>query len=41
MQRYIYDEISGKHLRDESYAVVYNTHTGHYGFVSPVWIPIV
>lgn len=32
----IYDEISGKHLRDESYAVVYNTHTGHYDFVSTI-----
>ena len=28
----IYDEISGKHLRDENYAVVYDTHTGHYEF---------
>ena len=28
----IYDLISGKPLRDESYGVVYNTHTGHYDF---------
>ena len=28
----IYDEISGKFLREENYGVVYNTHTGHYDF---------
>ena len=28
----IYDEIGGKHLRDENYAVVYDTRTGHYAF---------
>jgi len=28
----IFDEISGKHLRDETYGVVYNVHTGHYDF---------
>ncbi|MBO6081824.1 MAG: hypothetical protein J6P46_02230 [Bacteroidales bacterium] len=28
----IYDEISGKYLRDENYAVVYDTRTGHYAF---------
>ena len=28
----MYDEISGAHLRDETYGVVYNTHTGHYDF---------
>jgi hypothetical protein len=28
----IYDEIGGKYLRDENYAVVYDTHTGHYEF---------
>ena len=28
----IYDEISGKYLRDENYAVVYDSRTGHYGF---------
>ena len=28
----IYDEISGKYLRDEDYGVVYNAHTGHYDF---------
>lgn len=28
----IYDEISNKHLRDETYAVVYNSVTGHYDF---------
>ena len=28
----VYDEISGKHLRDETYGVVYNTHSGHYDF---------
>ena len=28
----IYDEISGKHLRDENYSVVYDTRTGHYAF---------
>lgn len=28
----IYDEISGKPLRDETYGVVYNSITGHYDF---------
>ena len=28
----IYDEISGKYLRDENYSVVYDTRTGHYAF---------
>lgn len=28
----VFDEISGKHLREETYGVVYNTHTGHYDF---------
>ena len=28
----VYDEISGKFLREETYAVVYDTHTGHYEF---------
>jgi hypothetical protein len=28
----IYDVFSGKHLRDETYGVVYNAHTGHYDF---------
>ena len=28
----IYDDISGKHLRDEAYGVVYNTYTDHYEF---------
>ena len=28
----IYDEIGGKHLREENYGVVYNSHTGHYDF---------
>ena len=28
----VYDEINGKHLRDETYGVVYNAHTGHYDF---------
>ena len=28
----IYDEISGKQLRDEDYSVVYDTRTGHYAF---------
>ena len=28
----IYDEISGKHLRDEVYTVVYDTRIGHYAF---------
>ena len=28
----IYDDISGKHLRDEVYGVVYNTYTDHYEF---------
>ena len=28
----VYDEISGKYLRDEDYGVVYNAHTGHYDF---------
>ena len=28
----IYDEISGKHLRDENYSVVFDTRTGHYAF---------
>ena len=28
----IYDEISGKYLRDEDYAVVYDSRTGHYAF---------
>ena len=28
----IYDQISGKRLRDEDYGVVYNSITGHYDF---------
>lgn len=28
----IYDEIGGKHLRSETYAVVYNSNSGHYDF---------
>jgi hypothetical protein len=28
----IYDEISGKPLRDETYGVVYNSRTGNYDF---------
>ena len=28
----VYDEISGKYLRDEDYGVVYNAHTGPYDF---------
>ena len=28
----IYDEISGKYLRDETYSVVYNSRTGHFDF---------
>lgn len=28
----IYDEISGKYLRDENYSVVFDTRTGHYAF---------
>lgn len=28
----LYDEIGGKHLRDETYGVVYNSGTGHYDF---------
>ena len=28
----IYDDFSGKHLRDEQYCVVYNSQTGHYDF---------
>ena len=28
----IYDDGSGKHLRDEKYGVVYNSRTGHYDF---------
>lgn len=28
----IYDDISGKHLRDEVYGVVYNSYTNHYEF---------
>ena len=28
----IYDEISGKFLREENYGVVYNSHTRHYDF---------
>ena len=28
----VYDEISGKHLRDEDYGVVYNSISGHYDF---------
>ena len=28
----IYDDISGKHLRDEAYGVVYNSYTKHYEF---------
>ena len=28
----IYDNFSGKHLRDEAYAVSYNTRTGYYDF---------
>ena len=32
----IYDEISGKPLRDETYGVVYDNRTGHYGFAEIV-----
>ena len=28
----VFDEISGAHLRDETYGVVYNVHTGRYDF---------
>jgi len=28
----VYDEIGGKYLREETYGVVYNSHTGHYDF---------
>ena len=28
----VYDEISGKRLRDENYGVVYNSISGHYDF---------
>ena len=28
----IYDSFSGKHLRDEAYAVSFNTRTGYYDF---------
>lgn len=28
----IFDEIGGKPLRDETYGVVYDNHTGHYSF---------
>ena len=28
----LYDEIGGKHLRDETYSVIYNSRTGHYDF---------
>ena len=28
----VYDEISGKRLRDENYGVVFNSITGHYDF---------
>ncbi len=28
----IYDDFSGKHLRDEQYGVIYNSQTGHYDF---------
>ena len=28
----IYDNIGGKHLRDESYGVVFNSNSGHYDF---------
>ena len=28
----IYDQVSGKRLRDEDYGVVYNGHTGHFDF---------
>ena len=28
----VYDEISGKHLRDECYGVVYDSRTGHFDF---------
>lgn len=28
----IYDDISGKHLRDEAYGVIYDTYTKHYEF---------
>lgn len=32
MHLYLYDEIGGKFLREETYGVVYNSHTGHYDF---------
>ena len=28
----LFDEIGGKYLHDETYGVVYNSHTGHYDF---------
>lgn len=28
----VFDEIKGVQLRDETYGVVYNSHTGHYDF---------
>ena len=28
----VYDQISGKRLRDENYGVIYNSSTGHYDF---------
>ena len=28
----VYDQISGKRLRDENYGVLYNSNTGHYDF---------
>ena len=30
----LYDEIGGKYLHDETYGVVYNSHTGHYDFAN-------
>ena len=32
----VYDEISGKYLRDEDYGVVYSAHSGHYDFTELV-----
>ena len=28
----LYDEIGGKYIGDDTYGVVYNSHTGHYDF---------
>ena len=32
----VYDEISGKYLRDEDYGVVYSARSGHYDFTELV-----